>query len=65
MKDTDDILVLTSKGKIMRCNLDNLRNKSKATQANTIVSLDNNDSVQSVVLIEYSGESFDPLETEE
>jgi DNA gyrase subunit A len=65
MKDTDDILVLTSKGKIMRCNLDNLRNKSKATQANTIVSLDNNDSVQSVVLIEYSGESFDLLETEE
>jgi DNA gyrase subunit A len=65
MQDTDDILVLTTKGKIMRCNLDSLRNKSKATQANTIVSLDATDSVQSVVLIESNGESFDLLDTEE
>ena len=38
----------------MRCNLDSLRNKSKATQANNIVALDNNDTVQSVVLVPAS-----------
>jgi DNA gyrase subunit A len=54
--DNDEILVLTAKGKMMRCNLDSLRNKSKATQANNIVSLDDNDSVQSVLLIPSSGE---------
>ena len=54
--DNDEILVLTAKGKMMRCNLDSLRNKSKATQANNIVSLDDNDSVQSVLLIPNSGE---------
>ena len=52
--DTDEILVLTNKGKMMRCNLDSLRNKSKATQANNIVALDNNDTVQSVVLVPAS-----------
>jgi DNA gyrase subunit A len=52
--DTDEILVLTNKGKMMRCNLDSLRNKSKATQANNIVALDNNDTVQSVVLLPAS-----------
>jgi DNA gyrase subunit A len=54
--DNDEILVLTSKGKMMRCNLDSLKNKSKATQANNIVSLDDNDSVQSVLLIPSNGE---------
>jgi DNA gyrase subunit A len=54
--DNDEILVLTSKGKMMRCNLDNLKNKSKVTQANNIVSLDDNDSVQSVLLIPSNGE---------
>jgi len=54
--DNDDILVLTSKGKMMRCNLDSLRNKSKATQANNIVSLDDNDMVQSVILVPLSSE---------
>ena len=54
--DNDDILVLTSKGKMMRCNLDSLRNKSKATQANNIVSLDENDMVQSVILVPLSSE---------
>jgi len=54
--DNDEILVLTSKGKMMRCNLDSLKNKSKVTQANNIVSLDDNDSVQSVLLIPSNGE---------
>lgn len=54
--DSDDILVLTSKGKMMRCNLDSLRNKSKATQANNIVSLDENDMVQSAILVPISSE---------
>lgn len=54
INDTDEILVLTNKGKMMRCNLDSLRNKSKATQANNIVALDNNDTVQSVVLVPAS-----------
>ena len=60
--DVDDILVLTSKGKMMRCNLDSLRNKSKATQANNIVSLDDNDMVQSAILVPLSPEKE---ETEE
>jgi DNA gyrase subunit A len=54
--DVDDILVLTSKGKMMRCNLDSLRNKSKATQANNIVALDDNDTVQSAILVPLSPE---------
>jgi len=54
--DNDEILVLTSKGKMMRCNLDSLKNKSKVTQANNIVSLDDNDSVQSVLLIPSNDE---------
>jgi len=60
--DVDDILVLTSKGKMMRCNLDSLRNKSKATQANNIVTLDDNDMVQSAILVPLSPEKE---ETEE
>lgn len=60
--DVDDILVLTSKGKMMRCNLDSLRNKSKATQANNIVTLDDNDMVQSAILVPLSSEKE---ETEE
>jgi len=61
INDNDDILVLTNKGKMMRCNLDSLRNKSKATQATTIVALDDNDSVQTAVVVPNVGES----ETEE
>jgi len=61
INDNDDILVLTSKGKMMRCNLDSLRNKSKATQATTIVALDDNDSVQTAVVVPNVGE----LESEE
>ena len=57
INDSDDILVLTNKGKMMRCNLDSLRNKSKATQATTIVALDNNDSVQTAVIVPNVGES--------
>jgi DNA gyrase subunit A len=57
LNDSDDILVLTNKGKMMRCNLDSLRNKSKATQATTIVTLDDNDSVQTAVVVPYVGES--------
>ena len=57
INDSDDILVLTNKGKMMRCNLDSLRNKSKATQATTIVALDNNDSVQTAVVVPNVGES--------
>ena len=57
INDNDDILVLTSKGKMMRCNLDSLRNKSKATQATTIVALDDNDSVQTAVVVPNVGES--------
>jgi DNA gyrase subunit A len=57
MNDSDEILVLTNKGKMMRCNLDSLRNKSKATQATTIVALDDNDLVQSAVSIPYVGDS--------
>jgi len=57
INDSDDILVLTSKGKMMRCNLDSLRNKSKATQATTIVALDDNDSVQTAVVVPNVGES--------
>jgi DNA gyrase subunit A len=57
LNDSDDILVLTNKGKMMRCNLDSLRNKSKATQATTIVALDDNDSVQTAVVVPYVGES--------
>ena len=60
--DVDDILVLTSKGKMMGCNLDSLRNKSKATQANNIVTLDDNDMVQSAILVPLSPEKE---ETEE
>ena len=57
INDNDDILVLTNKGKMMRCNLDSLRNKSKATQATTIVALDDNDSVQTAVIVPNVGES--------
>jgi len=57
INDNDDILVLTNKGKMMRCNLDSLRNKSKATQATTIVALDDNDSVQTAVVVPNVGES--------
>jgi DNA gyrase subunit A len=57
INDSDDILVLTNKGEMMRCNLDSLRNKSKATQATTIVALDNNDSVQTAVIVPNVGES--------
>jgi DNA gyrase subunit A len=57
INDSDDILVLTNKGKMMRCNLDSLRNKSKATQATTIVALDDNDSVQTAVVVPNVGES--------
>ena len=57
LNDNDDILVLTNKGKMMRCNLDSLRNKSKATQATTIVALDDNDSVQTAVAVPNVGES--------
>jgi DNA gyrase subunit A len=57
LNDSDDILVLTNKGKMMRCNLDSLRNKSKATQATTIVALDDNDSVQTAVVVPYVGDS--------
>jgi len=57
LNDNDDILVLTNKGKMMRCNLDSLRNKSKATQATTIVALDDNDLVQTAVVVPYVGES--------
>ena len=60
--DVDDILVLTSKGKMMRCNLDSLRNKSKATQANNIVALDDNDTVQSAILVPLSPEREDTEE---
>ena len=56
INDNDDILVLTNKGKMMRCNLDSLRNKSKATQATTIVALDDNDSVQTAVVVPNVGE---------
>jgi hypothetical protein len=42
---------------MMRCNLDSLRNKSKATQATTIVALDDNDLVQTAVVVPYVGES--------
>jgi hypothetical protein len=37
--------------------LDSLRNKSKATQATTIVALDDNDLVQTAVVVPYVGES--------
>ena len=57
INDNDDILVLTNRGKMMRCNLDSLRNKSKATQATTIVALDDNDSVQTAVVVPNVGES--------
>lgn len=57
LNDNDDILVLTNKGKMMRCNLDSLRNKAKATQATTIVALDDNDSVQTAVAVPNVGES--------
>jgi DNA gyrase subunit A len=59
LSDNDEILVLTNKGKMMRCNLDSLRNKSKVTQANNIVSLDDGDTVQTVSVVPTSNKDFE------
>ena len=64
LSDNDEILVLTNKGKMMRCNLDSLRNKSKVTQANNIVSLDDGDTVQTVSVVPTSNKDFEEEFTE-
>ena len=64
LSDNDEILVLTNKGKMMRCNLDSLRNKSKITQANNIVSLDDGDTVQTVSVVPTSNKDFEEEFTE-
>jgi DNA gyrase subunit A len=64
LSDNDEILVLTNKGKMMRCNLDTLKNKSKVTQANNIVSLDDGDTVQTVSVVPLSNKDFEEDFTE-
>jgi len=64
LSDNDEILVLTNKGKMMRCNLDTLKNKSKVTQANYIVSLDDGDTVQTVSVVPLSNKDFEEDFTE-
>ncbi len=64
LSDNDEILVLTNKGKMMRCNLDTLKNKSKVTQANNIVSLDDGDTVQTVSVVPVSNKDFEEDFTE-
>ena len=64
LSDNDEILVLTNKGKMMRCNLDTLKNKSKVTQANNIVSLDDGDTVQTVSVVPLSNKDFEEGFTE-
>jgi hypothetical protein len=49
---------------MMRCNLDSLRNKSKVTQANNIVSLDDGDTVQTVSVVPTSNKDFEEEFTE-
>ena len=46
------------------CNLDSLRNKSKVTQANNIVSLDDGDTVQTVSVVPTSNKDFEEEFTE-
>ncbi len=64
LSDNDEILVLTNKGKMMRCNLDTLKNKSKVTQANNIVTLDDGDTVQTVSVVPVSNKDFEEDFTE-
>ena len=64
LSDNDEILVLTNKGKMMRCSLDSLKNKSKVTQANNIVSLDDGDTVQTVSVVPTSNKDFEEDFTE-
>jgi DNA gyrase subunit A len=64
LSDNDEILVLTNKGKMMRCNLDTLKNKSKVTQANNIGSLDDGDTVQTVSVVPLSNKDFEEDFTE-
>jgi hypothetical protein len=49
---------------MMRCNLDTLKNKSKVTQANNIVSLDDGDTVQTVSVVPLSNKDFEEDFTE-
>jgi DNA gyrase/topoisomerase IV subunit A len=63
-RSNDEILVLTNKGKMMRCNLDTLKNKSKVTQANNIVTLDDGDTVQTVSVVPVSNKDFEEDFTE-
>ncbi len=64
LSDNDEILVLTNKGKMMRCSLDSLKNKSKVTQANNIVALDEGDTVQTVSVVPTSNKDFEEDFTE-
>ena len=46
-----DFLVLTQKGKMIRMSADDLKSKGKVTIGNKIISLDNDDKVQSLVVL--------------
>jgi DNA gyrase subunit A len=49
--DEDDYLVLTTKGKMIRNRVADIKSKGRTTMGVPLVSLDNNDSVQSVVVV--------------
>ena len=49
---------------MMRCSLDSLKNKSKVTQANNIVALDEGDTVQTVSVVPTSNKDFEEDFTE-
>jgi DNA gyrase subunit A len=47
-----DFLVLTQKGKMVRMSVEDFRSKGKTTIGNKIVGLDNDDKVQTLVVVE-------------
>jgi DNA gyrase subunit A len=49
--DEDDYLVLTSKGKMIRNRVADIKSKGRTTMGVPLVSLDQNDTVQSVVVV--------------
>jgi DNA gyrase subunit A len=51
VNEDDNIIILTSKGKMIRNRVSDLKEKGRVTMGIPVVSLDNGDTVQSVVVV--------------